>query len=52
MDKIQIIITLRKTVPDEATAKQIFETVKTKMLDHPDVTITGHITNHLEQGGQ
>lgn len=47
-DKTQIIITLRKEVADEAGARAVYQTVKQKMADNPDITITGHISNHLD----
>jgi len=45
---MELTITLRKTVEDEATGQVIFETVKTKLADHPDVTITGHLTSRFD----
>lgn len=47
-----LVITLRKEVPDRETGKVIYELVKQKMSDRPDVEIRGHVTNHfdLEEG--
>jgi len=42
-----LTIVLRKEVPDELTGQQIFELVKTRLADHPEVGITGSINNTL-----
>lgn len=47
-DHMQIIITLRKTVPDEAAARIIYDLVKTRLADRPDVIVTGHVANHFD----
>lgn len=47
MDIKTLIITLRKTVPSEAAAQVILELVKTRLADHPEVQITGHVTTHF-----
>lgn len=46
-DQMKLIITLRKDVPDRDTAHNIYELVKQRMADRPDVTVTGHVTNHF-----
>lgn len=46
-DKMFLIVTLRKEVPDKFAAKDIVTIVKTKLADHPDVTITAHTTDHF-----
>lgn len=43
-----LVIVLRKEVPDRAAGEAIFELVKTRMEDRPDVKIIGHVTNHFE----
>lgn len=43
-----LVITLRREVPDKATAKNIVQIVKTKLADHPEVTITSHTTDHYD----
>ena len=48
MDKIQLIVTLRKEVPDIPTAKTLYQAVKTKMADTPDVVVTGSITTRMD----
>lgn len=44
---MQLVITLRKEVTDRDEGAQIFELVKEKLSDRPDVIVTGHITNHF-----
>ena len=43
-----LIITLRKEVPDRDAGKAIYDIVKERMIDRPDVTITGHVSNHFD----
>jgi len=47
-DTMQIIITLRKEVPDQAAARAIYDLIKQKMADRPDVKVTGHCSNHFD----
>lgn len=47
-DEMNLVITLRKIVPDREAGRAIFELVVQRMEDRPDVTITGHVTNHFE----
>ena len=47
-DKMQVIITLRKEVPDRETGRAIFDLVKERLLDSPEVVITGHVSNHFD----
>jgi len=46
-DKMILTITLRKEVPDRETGREIYDLVKDRMKDRPDVIITGHVTNHF-----
>ncbi|MBA7657289.1 hypothetical protein ES703_65224 [subsurface metagenome] len=46
-DKMDLVITVRKEVPDRETGKTIFELVKERLADRPDVIVTGHVTNHF-----
>lgn len=48
MDKMYLIITLRKEVPDRETGQQIYQLVKQRMEDRPDVQVQGHVTNHFD----
>lgn len=47
-DKIYLVVTIRKEVEDRIEARAIFDTVKAKMADKPELTITGHCSNHFE----
>lgn len=47
-DVMYVVITLRKEVPDREAGKAIFDLIKVKMADRPDVKVTGHVTNHFE----
>lgn len=51
-DKMYVTITLRKEVPDRDTGKAIYDLVKQRLEDRPDVQVTGHVTNHfnLDEG--
>lgn len=48
-DQMQIIITLRKDVPDAQTGRAIFNLVKQRLTDRPDVEIEGKVVNHFEE---
>lgn len=45
---MQLVITLRKEVADREAGEAIFELVKQRLEDRPDVKVTGHVTNHFE----
>lgn len=47
-DKMYIVITLRREVPDRETARQVYDVVKQKMADRPDVKVAGHCSNHFD----
>jgi len=47
-DKMYIVITLRKEVPDRDAARVIYDLVKERMNDRPDVVVTGHCSNHFD----
>lgn len=51
-DTMQIVITLRKEVPDQAAARVIYDLVKEKMADRPDVILSGHCSNHFDLDAQ
>ncbi len=44
---MQLVITLRKDVEDRDEGEAVFELVKTRLADRPDVKVTGHVTNHF-----
>jgi len=43
-----VIITLRKEVPDRDQARLIYDLVKQRLVDRPDVIVTGHFSNHFD----
>lgn len=47
-DKGFCVITLRKEVPDRDQARLIYDLVKQRLADHPDVIISGHFSNHFD----
>lgn len=47
-DKMYLIITLRKEVTDRVTGREVFDYVKQKMADKPEIIITGHVSNHFD----
>lgn len=49
---MHIIITLRKEVPDRDAAKVIYDLVKAKMADRPDIELHGHCSNHFDMDGE
>lgn len=49
MSDMYLIITVRKKVPDRDQGELIFNLVKTRLEDRPDLTLTGHVTNHFDQ---
>ncbi|MBA7701436.1 hypothetical protein ES703_110174 [subsurface metagenome] len=44
---MKLVITLRKEVADRDEGELVFEAVKEKLSDRPDIKITGHVTNHF-----
>lgn len=44
---MQLIITLRKEVDDPEEGNFIYNLVKERLNDRPDVIVTGHVTNHF-----
>jgi len=47
-DTMFLTITLRKEVPDREAGKVIYDLVKQKLQERPDITITGHVSNHFD----
>lgn len=45
---MQLVITLRKDVKDREAGEAIFELVRQKLEDRPDIKVTGHVTNHFD----
>lgn len=48
MSDMNLVITVRKKVPDRDQGELIFRLVEQKLEDRPDLDLTGHITNHFE----
>jgi len=44
---MQVVVTLRKEVPDREAGEIIYELVKLKLADRPDIIVAGHVTNHF-----
>lgn len=44
---MKLTIVLRKDVPNEQTAQQLFDIVKTKLEDNPDIEISGTVNQTL-----
>ena len=46
-DKMYVVIVVRKEVPDRDAGRAVYDTIKQRLADRPDVQITGQITNHF-----
>jgi len=44
---MQVVITLRKEVETREQGLEIFELVKAKFVEQPDIKVTGHVSNHF-----
>lgn len=44
---MELIITLRKEVADREEGEALYEFVKDKLKDKPDVKVTGMVNNHF-----
>ncbi len=47
-DKMYCCITLRKEVADAPEGRALYDLVKQKMTDRPDVKVSGNVSNHFE----
>lgn len=47
MADMVLTITLRKDVVDAAEGQILFDIVKQRMNDHPEVNVKGHVSNHF-----
>jgi len=45
---MELVITVRKKVESIPQGQLIYELLKQRLEDRPDVIITGHITNHFD----
>ncbi|GAH62959.1 unnamed protein product, partial [marine sediment metagenome] len=41
---MQLVITIRRDVADRDQGEAIYELVKKRLEDHPEVKVTGHVT--------
>lgn len=46
--EMYLVVTVRKMVADRDQGELIFRLIEQKLADRPDLTITGHVTNHFE----
>lgn len=44
---MELIVTLRKEVADQAEGKSLYEFVKDKLKEKPEVKVTGMVNNHF-----
>lgn len=47
-DKMYLTITLRKEVADREAGRTIYDLVKERFTDKPDIKIAGLISNHFD----
>lgn len=47
-DQLILIITIQKEVPDVNTAKALYQTVKQKVSDQPDIKLHGNLSVRYE----
>lgn len=47
MAQMRLVIILTKDVDDRDEGEHIYNLVKDRLADRPDVTIQGHVTNHF-----
>lgn len=45
---MHLVVTIRKVVPDRDTGFALFELIKERLTDKPEIEIHGHVTNHFE----
>lgn len=43
-----LIVTARKEVVDRDQGELIFRMIEQRLADRPDLTLSGHVTNHFE----
>ena len=48
MAQMYLVITIRKPIADAPEGDAIYELVKTKLENRPDLEIKGHVSNHFE----
>lgn len=45
---MKLIITLRREVASREEGKAIYDLVKERLADRPDVEVSGHVANHFK----
>jgi hypothetical protein len=48
-DQMYVIITLRKPVADAPEGRQLYDRVKEKLKDVPNIELSGLVTNHFTE---
>ena len=48
MAQMYVIITLRKPIDDAAEGETVYNIIKQKLADRPDIEISGQCSNHYE----
>lgn len=48
IDKMFCAIVLRKEVPDAEEGRRLYDLVKERFADRPDVSVTGNVSNHFQ----
>ncbi len=47
MDEMFCLISIRKSVADAAEARRLFDLIKEKINDVPEIELQGHATTHF-----
>ncbi len=45
----QIVITIQKDVPSQDAAHALWDLIRDRIADHPDLKVTARFINHLNQ---
>lgn len=45
---MQLVITIRRDVPDRDTGAAIYEAAKERLSPIADLKVSGHVTNHFD----
>lgn len=46
---MQLVITIRREVANREQGESIYNVVKERLEEHPDLKVTGHVTNHFNE---
>lgn len=46
---MELVITLRRKVENRDQGEAVYRLVKERLEDHPDIKVTGHVTNHFNE---